>query len=144
MLPDSSSELKLLLSEMRILSEDLDLERLRDLCLPFSVVQWIPSNSSGKREKFQSFKFLKGHWKIQLGENSIFNEIVKYGSNKVLFGANWDIQCHFSFLLSVRPQKIKNTKNKKQKNWFFEGLQKVRMKNEVGNLNLHQKVPIWT
>ena len=24
---------------------------------------------------------LKGHWKIQLGENSIFNEIVKYGSN---------------------------------------------------------------
>ena len=88
--------------------------------------------------------FKRGTGKSSWGENSIFNEIVKYGSNKVLFGANWDIQCHFSFLLSVRPQKIKNTKNKKQKNWFFEGLQKVRMKNEVGNLNLHQKVPIWT
>ena len=28
--------------------------------------------------------------------------------------------------------------------WFFEALQKVKMKNDVGYLNLHQKVPIWT
>ena len=35
---------------------------------------------------------------------------------QVLFGANLDIQLHFSFLLTVRPQKIKNPKNKKQKN----------------------------
>ena len=34
---------------------------------------------------------------------------------QVLFGANWDIQLHFSFLLTVRPKKIKNQKNKKQK-----------------------------
>ena len=63
---------------------------------------------------------------------------------QVLFGANWHIQLHFSFSLIVRPQKVMNPKNKKQKNWFCEKLQKVKMKNEVGNLNLHQKVPIWT
>ena len=40
----------------------------------------------------------------------------------------------------------KNQEPKKQetKNWFCEKLQKVKMKKEVGNLNLHQKVPIWT
>ena len=32
---------------------------------------------------------------------------------QVLFGAYWDIQLHFSFLLTVRPQKIKK-KTKKQ------------------------------
>ena len=50
---------------------------------------------------------------------------------QVLFGANWDIQLHFSFLLTVRPQKIKNPKNKKQKNWFCEKLQKVKMKKKL-------------
>ena len=34
---------------------------------------------------------------------------------QVLFGANWDIQLHFSFLLTVRPQKIKKPKKQETK-----------------------------
>ena len=45
--------------------------------------------------------------------------MVRTRFKQVLFGANWDIQLHFSFLLTVMPQKIKNPKNKKQKKIDF-------------------------
>ena len=50
---------------------------------------------------------------------------------QVLFGANWDIQLHFSFLLTVRPQKIKNQKTRNQKIDFVRNYRKWKWKKKL-------------
>ena len=75
-------------------------------------------------------KHERGTGKSSWGENSIFIELVKHGSNKVQTGTFWcklrysTLFFIFVKLLTVRPQKIKNQKNKEQKNDFVRNYRK--------------------
>ena len=62
----------------------------------------------------------------------------------VIFKGALENPASFFIFTYCKASKNQEPKNKKQKNWFCEKLQKVKMKKEVGNLNLNQKVPIWT
>ena len=74
---------------------------------------WIFIGTPGKKLCIDDDK--RGTGKSSWGENSIFNEIVKYGSNKVQIGTFWcKLRYPTSFFIFTYCKALKNQEPKKQ------------------------------